>query len=139
MKEDQLDKLMMMETTASTGTSSAIVAGDPIDDLLFKLVQNEDRLMLVTPNINFRADEKTPIARALKRSFADGILESFHIEAKQADRKSLLINLSEFFRGDIAQISQHLSGGRWRPCSAGAAVLRHGSRQDVRGLGEKLP
>ena len=111
VKEDQLDKLMLMETTASTGTSASIVAGDPIDDLLFKLVQNEDRLMLVTPNINFRADPKTPIARALKRSFADGILESFHIEAKQPDRKSVLINLSEFFRGDIAQISQHLSGG----------------------------
>ncbi len=111
IKQDQLEKLMLLEVTASTGTSSAIVAGDPINDLLFKWVQNDDKILLVTPNINFRADEKSPINRALKRSFADGILESFKIEAKQIERKSVLINLSEFFRGDIAQISQHLSGG----------------------------
>ena len=111
IKQEQLEKLMLLEVTASTGTSSAVVAGDPINDLLFKWVQNDDKILLVTPNINFRADEKSPINRALKRSFADGILESFKIEAKQIERKSVLINLSELFRGDIAQISQHLSGG----------------------------
>ena len=111
IKQEQLEKLMLLEVTASTGTSSNVIAGDPINDLLFKWVQNDDKILLVTPNIAFRADEKSPINRALKRSFADGILESFKIEAKQPERKSVLINLSELFRGDIGQISQHLSGG----------------------------
>jgi hypothetical protein len=111
IKEDQLGKLMLLQTTAATGNASGIVAGDPIDDLLFKLDRHEETLQLVTPNINFRADDKSPISRAVRRSFADGILESFRIEAKQPDRKSLLINLSEFFRSDIAQIGKALSGG----------------------------
>lgn len=111
IREDQLGKLMLLETTASTGNAAGIVAGDPIDDLLFKFDRLDDKLLLVTPNINFRADEKSPINRAIKRSFADGILESFKIEGKQPDRKSLLINVSDFFRSDIAQISKALSGG----------------------------
>ena len=112
VKEDQLDKLMLLEATASTGTSSQIVAGTPINDILFKFVKSEDdKLLMVTPNISFRAKDGTPIARAIKRSFADAYLESFKIEAKQPDRKSLLINISELFRGDIAQVSQLLSGG----------------------------
>ena len=86
--------------------------------------------MLVTPNINFRANEKTPIARALKRSFADGILESFRIEAKQADRKSVLINLSEFFRGDIAQISQHLAGSPLAALFGGGGGGSYGMDRD---------
>lgn len=110
VKESQLDKLMMLEATASTGTSDIMVAGNPIDDLLLKFSKIDDRLFLATPNINYRAKEKTPVERALKRSFADGYLEAYKIEAKQASRKSLLINVSDLFRGDIAQINQSLRG-----------------------------
>ncbi len=111
IKEDQLGKLMLLETTAGTGIGNLniVVAGEPIDDLLFKLDRQDDKLLLITPNINFRADEKSPISRALKRSFADGILESFKIEARHPGRKTVLINISDFFRGDIGQIGKRLS------------------------------
>ncbi len=112
IREDQLDKLVMMEVTASTGTSSQIVAGDPINDLLFKFSQSGDeKILMVVPNINFRAPAGKPIEKALRRSFADGYIESFKVEAKQPDRKSLLIDVSSLFVGDIAQISQAFSGG----------------------------
>jgi hypothetical protein len=107
IKESQLDQPMLMEVTASTGTSEQVVAGNPINDLLFKFSKSpDDRILMVAPNINFRADDKRPIARALRRSFADGYLELFKVEAKQPDRKSLLIDVSDLFRGDIAQISE---------------------------------
>ncbi len=111
IKESLLDKLLMMEVTASTGNSSQIVAGDPINDLLFKFVKlGDDKVQIVVPNIHFRAEEKSPTERAVKRSFADGIIESFKIEGVQADRKSVLINVSDLFKGDIAEISSQLSG-----------------------------
>ncbi len=111
IREDQLDKLMMMEVTASTGTASQIVAGDPINDIVFKFVKRPDnRVLMVTPNISFRAPEKTPMARAVRRSFADGYLEAFKIEATQPNRKSLLINVSDLFRSDVAQITAQLGG-----------------------------
>jgi hypothetical protein len=112
VSEAQLNKLMMMEATASTGTANQVVAGNPIADILFKFVKSGDeKLLMVTPNISFRAAPDSPVARAVRRSFADGYLESFRIEATQPERKSLLINVSDLFRGDIAQISQLFSGG----------------------------
>lgn len=111
IREDQLDQLMMLQVTASTGTSDRLVAGTPINDLVFKFVKMDDRLLLVTPNYRFRASDKTPIARAVKRSFADAYLESFKIEAKQPERNSLLINVSDLFRSDIAEISAAFSSG----------------------------
>lgn len=111
IKESLLDKLMMMEVTASTGNSSQIVAGDPINDLLFKFSKvGDDKVQIVVPNIHFRAEDKSPTERAVRRSFADGIIESFKIEGVQADRKSLLINVTDLFKGDIAEISEQLSG-----------------------------
>jgi hypothetical protein len=110
VKESQLDKLMMLETTASTGSSDVVVAGAPLDDLVFKLSKVDDRIFITVPNINFRVKEKTPLDRAMKRSFADGYIEAYKIEAKQASRKSLLINVSDLFRGDIAQINAQLRG-----------------------------
>ncbi|MCS6776291.1 MAG: zinc-dependent metalloprotease [Chloroherpetonaceae bacterium] len=110
--EDQLDRLVMMEVTASTGTASQVVAGDPISDILFRFSRmGDDRLVMVVPNINFRAPDGKPIARALKRSFPEGYLEAFKIEAKQPERKSLLIDVSNLFIGDIAQVSQLFAQG----------------------------
>ncbi len=112
VKESQLDKLHLLQATLGTGTSGRAVAGNPVNDLVFKFCKmQEDKLYLVTPNLGFRARENTPIARSVRRSFPDGYLESFKIEAKQEDRKSLLINITDFFRGDIAQITNTFSGG----------------------------
>jgi hypothetical protein len=112
IREDQLDKLVMMQVTASTGTASQVVAGDPINDILFKFSQSGDeKLLMVVPNINFRVPEGKPLAKALRRSFPDGYIEAFKVEAKQPDRKSLLIDVSSLFIGDISQISQIFSGG----------------------------
>jgi hypothetical protein len=111
IKEAQLNKNLMLQATAGSGTSDRIVSGDPINDLLFRFVKiGDDRLFMIVPNYNFRAEEKTPIAASVQRSFASSILESFKIEAKQEDRKSILINVSDLFRGDIAQISAVFSG-----------------------------
>ena len=112
IKESQLGQLMMMETTASTGTGGRVVAGDPINDLVFKFQRGDgDKLLLVKPNLDHRVDPKLPIARAVKRSYPEAYLDSFKIEALQPDRKSILIDLSGFFKSDIAQISEKFSGG----------------------------
>ena len=112
VREDQLGKLLMLQTTASTGNGDELIAGDPISDIIFKLTKlQDDRVVITIPNWYFRADPKTPLGRAVKRSFPEGYLQSFKIEGRQADRKSLLIDMSDFFRGDFAQISQALNGG----------------------------
>ncbi len=111
VREDQLGKLMMLQTTASTGDSDHIVAGNPINDLLFKFIRNgDDKLVLAVPNYKWRAENKE-IARAIRRSFADAYLVAYKIEAKQAERKTLLIDISDLFRSDLTQVSSAFGGG----------------------------
>lgn len=111
LREDQLDRLFLLQATAATGNSREVVSGTPINDLVLKFSQIDERIMLVRPNLGFRAEPGTPTARALERSFADSYLEAFKIEARQESRKSLLINVSDLFRGDIAQINAMMAGG----------------------------
>ncbi|MBX7134070.1 MAG: zinc-dependent metalloprotease [Fimbriimonadaceae bacterium] len=111
LREDQLDKFVLLQATAATGNSQQIVAGNPINDLVLKFSKIDDRIMLVRPNLGFRATAGTPTATSLQRSFADSYLEAYKIEAKQEDRKSVLINVSDLFRGDIAQVSAALNSG----------------------------
>jgi hypothetical protein len=107
VREEQLDRLLLLQVTQSTGTGGyALAAGNPIDDILFKFVRRDEQLLMVVPNIRFRADERRPIARAVKRSFADAYLEAFRIEARNEEQKRLLINVSDLFRSDIAQITR---------------------------------
>ncbi|HLK57071.1 MAG TPA: zinc-dependent metalloprotease [Chthonomonadaceae bacterium] len=112
IKESQLDKLFLLQATAATGTAGRVVPSDDIGDILFKFSKSpNDQLLMVTPNTDFRIDPTKPLARALKRSFPDAYIESFRIEAQQPDRKSLLINVSELFKGDIAGATQIFFGG----------------------------
>ena len=119
MREEQLNKLHMLEVTAATGTALQVAAGDPINDIVFKFVKRPDeKIAMVVPNYGFRAPEGTPLERAVKRSFPEGIIEAFKIEGTHPERKSLLINVSDFFKGDTARISD-----LWRP---GGGVLGNG-------------
>jgi hypothetical protein len=114
LKEDQLGRLMMLQCTASTGNSEQVVTGNPINDLVFRFEElQSDRVTLVVPNFRFRASPHEPVDRAVRRSFAQSFLEQFNVEARQPERKSLLIDVSEFLRGDIARISGLFQGGQF--------------------------
>ena len=118
VREDQLDKLLLMQATASTGVGSFILAaGDPLADIVFKFVKRDEQVLFVVPNLAFGVDEQKPIARSVKRSFADAYLDSYKVEAKDEKRKSVLINVTDLFRSDIAQITQAASMATGGQCS----------------------
>src|SRR5262249_55372141 len=113
LRQDQLEKLFFLQSTASTGTAMmSLVAGDPLRDILFKFSENgNEQILMVVPNIRFTASDKSPLARSVRRSFAPAYLEAFKIEARQPERKSILINISDLFRNDIAQVAAALGSG----------------------------
>ncbi len=112
VREDQLDKLLMLQATFSTGDADHAIAGDPIADFVFQLTKSpDDKLYLAVPNTNYQAAPGSPTEKALKRSMPPlSFLQTFRIEAKQTDRKSLLIDLSEFFKSDFLGIGFAFSG-----------------------------
>ena len=110
IRRDQLEKLFFLQATVSEGLPTFfLAAGTPITDILFKLVRRDEQILLVVPNIGFQASPNTPIARSVRRSFADAYLEAFKIEAKSDEGNRLLIDVSNLFRSDLIQIQQLVS------------------------------
>ena len=112
LTEAQLGKLIMLQTTAASGTGQQIQTGDVIDDFVFKFTKSpDDKIYMTVPNYNIRVDKSKPVAKAFERSFVqESYVQSFKIEAKQAERKSYLIDLSELFRGDFTGVIAAFSG-----------------------------
>ena len=108
---EQFGKLVMLQTTASTGLADGtLAAGDPVNDLLFQFERTPNkRVVMKVANTKFRAKPGTAMADVVERSFPDSIVESYAIEAEQDGR--VLIDISSLFTSDISMISSMLQGG----------------------------
>ncbi|GAB4452310.1 MAG: hypothetical protein OHK0029_02970 [Armatimonadaceae bacterium] len=110
--KNQFDKLLLLQATASTGNAEQLIAGDPIADTVFTFTeQDENTVVLRIPNWQWRAEADSPLGRAVKRSFTDGYLDTFKVVAREEERDAVLIDVTQFFQSDFAQITLALSGG----------------------------
>jgi hypothetical protein len=113
IREDQLGKPMMLQATAASGLADGrLTAGDPISDLVFEFRKMPNgRMVMYVPNYLFRVDPNSAVAKSVRRSFPDSIVDSFDIEAEQKDRKSYLIDVTSVFRGDLSRLNEMLASG----------------------------
>lgn len=112
LKKSQLGQLFILQTTASSGNSRQVVAGDPVNDLVFTFEETPTKkIFLKVPNYSWRAPGSAEMEKVLQRSFSDSYIESFDIEGRQPDRDSILIDISSFFLGNISQLSEKVQGG----------------------------
>jgi hypothetical protein len=66
-------------------------------------------VQLVRKNLRFTAQDGTPIARAVSRSFSDSIVATAKVESQpHPERKSVLVDLSSFFLTDLPMLSWDL-------------------------------
>jgi len=107
--EDRFGKLMLIQITSASGlgdTSAGFVFhGMPIADLPVRFYRvNEDRVELHQPNLAHRGNTAES-QLGIKRTFPDTVLGSFDVVAKQPDRRSILIDVSSFFKSDVGDLS----------------------------------
>lgn len=107
--DSKLGQLLMLQATASTGASGTpafVFHGAPLNDLLFRIEKGDDgRVRFVAPKTDVRVLNDAPGQRSLLRSYPDTILQSFEIKARQPERHSVLIDVSDLFRADIAEFA----------------------------------
>lgn len=127
IREDQLDKLMFLQASAAAGTTEQtlddlpVTAGTPFRDLVFEFTKSpDDKLYMKVPNTYYRAKKGSPLEKAVQRSYSDSYLLAYKIEAKQTERKSMLVDVSELFKGDLLQITSAFMGGGGSPFGGGA-------------------
>jgi len=80
-----------------------------LDDFVFVLRKQTDRLLLVRRNLLFRADEKHPWRKVVERSFSDSVIASAKVEAEHSERKTLLVDLSNLLVTDLPAFTDWLN------------------------------
>ncbi len=126
IREDQLDKLLFLQASAAAGPTEQqldglpVTAGTPFRDLVFEFTKSpDDKLYMKVPNTTYRVKKGTPLEKAVQRSYSDSYILAYKVEAKQADRKSMLIDISELFKSDLLQITAAFAGGGGGPFGGG--------------------
>jgi hypothetical protein len=114
IREEQLDRPFLLQATFSAGNPRPeITAGTPVRDLILKFSRTaDDRVLLFAPDIWHRADGER-LAAAVARDFPSTYLEIFTIAAKQAESRSLLIEISKLFQDAIAWPETRARDAQW--------------------------
>lgn len=117
LTEEQLKQSYMLQSTFDSGNASRVVAGRPARDLVFSWKQTpDDRLILTTSNPWYRAKDPN-LKTAVERDFPQAFLAGFPIVARQAERKSVLIDLGPILDGSVTGLGQALEGVPGGPSS----------------------
>ena len=104
--DDQLSKWLLLQATASTGTSGYVELGEPIGDFAFQFQKlPDDRIAITVPNWTHIAPGDALTEKNVRAVYPDAIIQAYRVEAKQAERKSQLIDISELFKGDLLGVS----------------------------------
>jgi hypothetical protein len=112
---DKLDKMYLLQATASTGltgTRMPIFQGAPLGDIpMMMTLVDDSRIVLLQPTLNFRSPKDVPMQRTIDRGFPATIVASLPIVARQRSRNSYLVEIGAFLRSDIADFTSALGQG----------------------------
>lgn len=109
--KDRLNEQFLMSYELSRGIGSSFLYGGQMltySGLLVSLENHEGKLFLVEHPARYKAEEGTPEAKAVDLSFGSSVVETAKIEAYNADSTEMLINVYDWFVGDISGISNRV-------------------------------
>jgi hypothetical protein len=117
--EERLGQLFLIQAALHSGLDGSFmhagmpVGGNAVD--AFKWVRNEETLMLVRPNIQYRYGKDDAYAIGAERSFPEATLATFPIAQQDPARKRLLVNVTPLLYGDVFRLSETVMGSLGGP------------------------
>ncbi len=110
IKPDQLDKIYLSNVTLEAGDGYYFDSGAMLDNFPFILKKVGKRVQFIHKNVYYRAQEGSPIARAVGRDLTNSIVGSAAIESKPNPKtKSILIDPADLFIQDYSGVTQVLN------------------------------
>ena len=113
VSEDQLNQPFMMNFELARGIGAAGLYGGTMlnifEGLLVSFEKHEGKIMLVQHPHRYKADPSSATAKAVDLSFGSSIVETAKVEAFNADSTQMLVNVYDWFVGDLSNISQRVS------------------------------
>ena len=101
IRESQIGPLFMLQSTFATGAAGIVAAGRPARDLVWKWERTpDDRLLVAAPNVWYRSKDPN-LKEAVERDFPEAYLGDFAILARDDEKKTVLIDFTDFFDGSL--------------------------------------
>lgn len=106
----QFDRLYLLSSTLESGIGErGWYPAETMGDLLVSFRRQGKNVQMIGVNPWFRAQEGTPIERALRRSFSNSILGATKVESEpHPERKSVLIDLGAILLTDLPMLGYYL-------------------------------
>jgi hypothetical protein len=106
IKPEQFDKIFLCSETRSKGDGAFFDNGTSLNYWPFYFKQVGKNIMMLEKNLRFRADEDSPMHRAVERGISDHLYASTRILSKPHDStKAILVDPSDIFIRDAENIS----------------------------------
>ncbi|WP_439695677.1 zinc-dependent metalloprotease [Mucilaginibacter sp. AW1-7] len=93
-----------VKTPAGLRTFGQQYGGEQLNEQVWKWERHDKQVFIRVPSYSVRADSTSDMYQSVKNSNLDAVLASFDIKAFNKDTTGVLIDVTDFYNGDIAAI-----------------------------------
>lgn len=90
-----------VKTPAKLKTFGEQYGGEEVNEQVWKWERHDKQIFIRVPTYSVRADSTTDMYQSVKNSNMDAILASFEIKAYNKDTTGVLIDVTDFYNGDV--------------------------------------
>ncbi|MDR3695633.1 zinc-dependent metalloprotease [Mucilaginibacter sp.] len=93
-----------MKTPANIKVFTQQYGGEEANEQVWKWERHDKQIFIRVPSYTVRADSSSDMYKSVKNSNLDAILASFDIKAFNKDTTGVVIDVTDFYNGDVAAI-----------------------------------
>jgi len=104
LSREMLVVTRLAKTPTNIKVSNQQYGGEEINDQVWKWERHDKQIFIRVPSYSVRADSTSDMYHSVKNSNLDVVLASFDIKAYNKDTTGVVIDVTDFYNGDIAAI-----------------------------------
>jgi len=94
----------LAKTPANIKVSNEQYGGEEANEQVWKWEKHDKQVFLRVPSFSIRADSASDMYKSVKNSNLDAVLASFEVKAYNKDTTGVVIDVTDFYGGDVAAI-----------------------------------
>jgi hypothetical protein len=104
LRREMLVVTRFAKTPADVKVSNQQYGGEEENEQVWKWERHDKQIFIRVPSYAIRADSTSDMYRSVKNSNLDAVLASFDIKAYNKDTTGVMIDVTDFYGGDVAAI-----------------------------------
>ncbi len=105
LNREMLVVTRFVKTPSGLASFGQQYGGEQINDQVWKWQRHDKQVFIRVPSYSVIADSTSDMYRSVKNSNLDAVLASFDIKAFNKDTTGVIVDVTDFYNGDIAAIS----------------------------------